>query len=142
MITLNKIKTILKTWFEGHKQVRHFYWGDVYDYSAETGKEYVSVNTEYIDTNLNGKFLNHSYRISIGDLIDPNVPEQEHEIISDCMNIATDFFAYMELMEEFTLLTNSNVQPFSDSTGDRISGVAFTIVLQVHRQANECAIPN
>jgi len=142
MITLNKIKNILKSWFEGHKQVRHVYWGDVYDYSAETGKEYVSVNAEYVDSNLSGKFIDHSYRISIGDLIDPNIPNPEDEVISDCMNIALDFIAHLELMEDCTLLTNSNVQPFSDSTGDRISGVAFTIVLQVHRQANECAIPN
>ncbi len=142
MITLNKIKTILKDWFENHKQVHHFYYGDVYGYAAIPDKDYVSVNAEFLESNLSGKFMNHSYRISIGDLVDVNIEGHEDEAISDCMNIAGDFFSYLDLVEEFTLLMNSNVQPFSDDTGDRISGVVFRIVLQAHRKANECSTPN
>lgn len=141
MTTLNQIKTLLKEWFTNHLQVRHFYWGDVSDYSAVKDKEYVSVNIEYINSNLTDAFMNHNYRISIGDLANPNYPEMDDEAISDAMSIAQDFFAVFELKEEFNLVLSSNIQPFTESTTDRMSGVVFRIVLQVPRKPNECAVP-
>lgn len=142
MITLNQIKKLLKEWFMAHPQVRHFYWGDLSGYNAVRDKEFFSVNIEYLDTNLNQKTMSHSYRISIGDMVDSNQPDQEDEVISDAMLIAADFFAQFELMEEFTIQRSTNIQPFSETTNDRIAGVVFRVVLNVPRKANECGIPS
>lgn len=141
MTTLNQIKTSLQDWFKNHKQVKHLFWGDVSDYNAAKDKEYVSVNIEYINSNLTDVFMNHNYRISIGDLVNPNYPEMDDEAISDAMSIAQDFFAVFELKEEFNLVLSSNIQPFTESTTDRMSGVVFRIALQVPRKPNECAVP-
>lgn len=141
MTTLNQIKKLLKNWFGNHKQVKHFFWGDMSDYNAIRDKEYVSVNVEYLETNLNQKMMNHSCRISIGDLVNPNYSDHEDEVISDTMLIAQDFFAKFETVEDFTLQRLTNIQPFSDTTTDRTAGVVFRIVLSVPRKANECAIP-
>lgn len=90
---------------------------------------------------LRQKIMNHSYRISIGDLVNPNYPEHEDEVIIDTILIAQDFFAKFETMEDFTLQRSTNSQPSSDATNDRTAGVVFRIVLSVPRKANECSVP-
>lgn len=85
--------------------------------------------------------MNHHYRISIGDLANPNYPEMDDEAISDAMSIAQDFFAVFELKEEFNLVLPSNIEPFTENTTDRMSGVVFRIALLVPRKPNECAVP-
>ncbi len=138
MTTLNQIKTLLKNWFLSHRQVRHFYWGDLYNYTAINDKDFVSVNVEFVDSSLNGKMMDHSFRISIGDRVDDNVEGHEDEVISDAVSIANDFFTFLEENEDFTFVMNINVQPFTDDTGDRLSGVVFRVILSVPRMANEC----
>lgn len=141
MLTLNQIKKILQDWFLNHKQVRHFFWGNVQDYISVSNKEYTSINAEFISSNYSDKFLNHSFRIAIGDLINPNYPEQETEVISDSLSIANDFISHFEQMEGFIFQKSGSIQPFTDSDGDRISGIVFVFVLQVPRRANDCQTP-
>jgi len=141
MLTLNQIKKILQDWFLNHKQVRHFFWGNVQDYIAISNKEYTSINAEFVSSNYSDKFLNHSFRIAIGDLVNPNYPDLETEVISDSMNIANDFISHFEQMEGFVFQKSGSIQPFTDSDGDRISGVVFVVVLQVPRRANDCQTP-
>lgn len=141
MLTLNQIKKLLQDWFLNHKQVRHFFWGNVQDYIAVSNKEYTSINAEFINSSYSDKFLNHSFRIAIGDLINPNHPEQETEVISDSMSIANDFISHFEQMEGFIFQKSGSIQPFTDSDGDRISGIVFVFVLQIPRRANDCQTP-
>ncbi|GEM_PF-3204712 len=82
--------------------------------------------------------MDHSCRISIGDRADGNVGGHEDEIISDAVSIANDFFTFREEFDDFTIIMNTNVQPFTDGSNDRLSGVVFRVILSVPRLANEC----
>lgn len=141
MITLNQIKHTISSFFTSHKQVRHFFYGDANKYSGIVNKDFISVNCEYISSTLSGKALNHSFRISIADRIDPNHQEQEDEVISDAILIANDFFAFIDLQEEILFTKSSSLQPFSDDNRDRTAGIVFTLILQVQRKANNCITP-
>lgn len=52
-----------------------------------------------------------------------DVEGHEDEVISDAVSIANDFFTFLEENDDFTFVMNSNIQPFTDDTGDRFSGL-------------------
>ena len=140
-MSLNELRLQLINFFETHAQVNKVLWMDEDDFIAQRENTYPIVNLEWLDTSLSGKFLEHRFRVLIGDLYNPNILGIEDEIYSDCVQIAGDFYSWAQENFDFIFSSTSNISKFTDDTGDRISGITFNVSLSVPNSWNECAIP-
>jgi len=142
MITLNQLKHTLVNWFKSHGQINDVYYLTDFDFNSERHIKYRGVNITYQESNLQGDFINHLYTVVIADLVEFDNPEMQDEIHSDSLQIAEDFFAWLQTQYDFDFTITSSVQPFIDDTADRAVGVSFTIELAVARDNNVCQIPS
>jgi hypothetical protein len=127
-MTLNQVIASIKQYFKNHPLIEDVMvsLGDD-DLNAVTGLKYPLVDIQYLDTDVVDKRFQHNLKIIIGDLTNPNVTGIDFEIYSDCLQIAGDFFQWLENNFDFDYIRNTNVQPFTDSNVDRVSGVVFNI---------------
>jgi hypothetical protein len=140
-MTLNNFKSLLKTWFQNHAQINSVYYCDDFDFNAERSIDYPTVNIEYLNSAINDKEMNHIFKIVIADITKPDDTEMEDNIISDSLQIAEDFFTYLQNAEGFRFNKTSSLQKFVDDTADRAAGIVFTITLSVIRPQNWCNTP-
>lgn len=141
MITLNQLKYKLIDFFKNHKQVNEVSYADNFSFAANRQLVYPVVNIEHLEANVQDKKINHSYNIIIGDLIEAANTQSEDEVISDAMQIAEDFFAWLWEQKEFVFIKSANIQKFSDDNGDRVSGITFRVALSIIRSQNICLNP-
>lgn len=141
MPILNQIKKKLIAFFESHKCINEVVYNNEFDFFAERRLKYPVVNIDYIESNLQEKFTTHSYMIKIADGITVGNPASEDEILSDALQVVEDLYTHLYEDYSFEVIKSSSVQPFSDSEGDRVSGIAFRLNLSVFRAENRCEIP-
>ena len=141
MLTLNQIKIILLAWFNNHAQINSTYYEDDFDFNAERNILYPVCNIEYLNSVLNDKVTSHIFKIVIGDITEPDNHDMEDEVFSDSLQVAEDFFTYLQNFEGFMFNKNATLNKFVDDTGDRVTGVVFTISLGVIRPQNWCDTP-
>lgn len=141
MLTLNQIKQLIVGWLNSHAQLNSVYYEDDFDFNAERNINYPVCNIEYIESNLNNKAMNHSFKITLADLINDNIVGIEDEIYSDMLQVAEDFFTWLQNFEGFEASKSTNIQKFVNDTGDRTAGIVFRIILSVIRPQNTCSKP-
>lgn len=141
MLSLNQLKTRIVGFLNSHAQINEVIWGTDFDFSAERDVTYPVANVEYLDSNISGKQMNHNFKVTLGDLSDPNITGVDDEVVSDQLLVADDFMAWLQQQEGFEFVRNVRIQKLSNSYGDRVSGVEFKITLSVIRRQNECTIP-
>lgn len=144
MSTLNQILTQIEDYFQTHALVNGVNITlDDDDFNALVDLSYPVVNIQYLDTDVNERLLIHNLKVTIGDLTNPNVELLDISIYSDCIQIAEDFFGWLETQYGFDWNKNTNIQPFSDSNTDRVSGIVFTMAISTFRKINaDCAAPH
>lgn len=142
MKTLNQVKKILKDYFEGHAQINTTIWGNDVEFNSERQINYPACNIEYLNSDVSGKLLNYNFNIVIADIakLDDD-GEMSDNIISDALQIAEDFLSYLEYTEGFIFNGSSSLEPFIDDTGDRTTGISFTVSIGTIRNSNWCNKP-
>jgi len=143
-MTLNEIIVALKAYFNNHSFINTVnVTMDDSDFNAVNDIVYPIVNIQYLDTDVSDISLSHNFKIAIGDLTNPNVELIDIEIISDSIQVADDFFGWLDNQYDFDWNKNTSLQPFSDSNVDRISGVVFQITVSVNRKLDsDCLAPH
>jgi len=141
MLTLNQLKELLKGFFENHSMINSVYYLSNFDFSAERNISYPVVNINYLSTNMAKKTFNHNYKITIADVCESDNYDMEDDIHSDSLQVAEDFFTYLQNYTGLTLKRASTITKFVDDKGDRTSGIVFTLTLEVIRPMNWCNTP-
>jgi len=141
MKTLNQIKHILINYFESHAQIQQVVYSDDFDFNSNRNLIYPVVNIEYVNTNITTKTSNHIFKIVIADKVEVEDSNMEDNVHSDAIQIAEDFISHLERTEGWFLAGTSTINKFTDDTGDRTSGIVFTITLSVVRDKNRCNTP-
>lgn len=131
----------MKYFFENHGQINSIYYCDDFDFNAERSIDYPVTNIEYLNSTITDKTTNHNYKVVIGDLTKPDDTEMEDNVHSDCLQVAEDFYTYLYNYEGLIFNKTSTINKFTDDTGDRASGIVFTITLSVIRPQNWCSTP-
>ena len=127
-MTLNQVLDAINSYFNTHPLIKQVSLTiDDDDFNAVTAKEYPIVNIQYVDTDAVADRFQHNLKIIIADLTNPNVEGIDFEIYSDALQIAGDFFKFLEFNFTIDAVRTTNFQPFQDSTVDRISGVVFNL---------------
>lgn len=141
-MTLNDLKILIKDFFNGHAQINSVYYCDDFDFNAERSIDYPVANIEYLNSNISNKTVNHNFKIVIADLTEPDNTDMEDTVHSDSLQIAEDFFTYLQNYEVGIFFNKtSTINKFTDDTGDRVSGIVFTVSLSLIRPMNRCNMP-
>lgn len=145
-MSLNKLKTFLQQFFEQHGMINSVYYMNDFDFSAQRNIVYPCVNIEYVNTSMSKKTFDHSFKIIIADLCQPDNNEHQDNIHSDSLQVAEDFFTYLQNFDgttefNFDLKRTSTLNPFIDDKGDRCAGIVFTLSLAINRPMNWCNTP-
>lgn len=142
MLTLNQIKQRLIAWFNSHAQINAVKYETDFEFNAQRDLLYPAVNIEWQDASIQENATNHNFRILIGDLFDANHPEQAHDVHSDVMQIAEDFFSFLQNEEGWIFSKSTRINQFVDDMGDRVAGVVFVVTLSTVRPQNTCQKPD
>jgi len=140
MYKLIDLKNKFQSFWDAHSMVLHQFYGAIEEYIVIPDKNYFSVNTEFTGSSVSGKSITHSFRVSIADKMSLDYPETEHEAVSNCIEIAQDFLAFMN--KEDITYSGANMQPFREDMGDICAGVVLAVNIILPMGLNECAIPN
>ena len=141
MLTLNQIKKILKDYFNAHALINSVYYMDDFNFNAERSIDYPVANIEYVNSDINIGVMNHNYKIVIADLCELDNAEMEDNIHSDSLQIAEDFFTYLQNYEGLIFKKTSSINHFTEDTGDLAAGIVFTVQLGTIRKQNWCDSP-
>jgi hypothetical protein len=127
-MTLNQVLDNIKAYFQAHPQVTDVLLslGDD-DFNAAVGLTYPVVDIQYQDTDVLDKRFQHNLKIIIADITNPNVSGIDFEIYSDRLQVAGDFFHWLEDNYDFDWIKTTSIQPFQDGNVDRITGVVFNL---------------
>lgn len=127
-MTLNQVLAQIKEYFENHPMVNNSQLSlSDSDFNAINNLIYPVVDIQYIDSDFENQRFQHNLKIIIADLSNPNIDSIDFEIYSDTLQIAADFFYYLENNFLFDYIKTTSLQPFQDSNVDRTTGVVFNI---------------
>jgi hypothetical protein len=141
MITLKQLYNIIEDVFTNHPEVNSVTRLDVKDYIGDRSKTYMNANVRYVSGNVQGKYINHNFLITLADRLTPT-GENELEIISAAQLIAEDLYTVLGASFEFTFQKSGTYTPFTEADGDRIAGIYFQVNIQVLRGQNICVVPD
>ncbi len=141
MLSLNQIKNRLISYFSSHAQVNSVIYGDNFKFAAERNLKYPVANIEWLESNVSGKTMNHTFRLILADKTNPNIDAIQDEISSDMLLIADDFMSYLQDTEGWSFIRSSQIVKLTDEYLDRIDGIKFRISLSTIRRQNICVTP-
>ncbi|WP_158798081.1 hypothetical protein [Pedobacter sp. L105] len=139
-MTVKEISAALVAWFNSHLQINSVTQYDNKNFIGDRAKLYTVANVYYLDSSINGQVRTDSYQVTIADLLTPG-NTNESDIYFTALDIAEDFYTYLQFNPSWTFNKSSNSQKFTEADGDRIAGLTFTVQLQSIRTQNRCAIP-
>lgn len=139
-MTLKETTKILTTFFDSHALVNSVTQYDIKRFINDRAKEYLVANIYFLDSAISGKVRTDSFQITLADLLTPT-SSNEFEIYNNCLEIAEDFFTFLQYHPEFTFNKSANSQKFSEEDGDLISGITFKISIQTIRPQSSCSTP-
>jgi len=151
MVSLNQIVQRINNIADQHYQVKSFASGDV---SQVLEKDSLSdllfprVFLNRLSATSTGGALYYNFELIVTDLVKKD-RSNEQEVISDCMQIATDFvtiMAYFEFISEnddafFAPTQTVNYNFLSEAYSDRVSGVVANIQIKQGFTFDKCIVP-
>jgi len=142
VFTINQYLNLIQDFLKQHKQINTVLTSNEADFAAYDDVVYPVAHIDYVTQRINGVNISHQFEIIIGDLFDPNQPQTEYEIYSDCNLIADDVITYFEnqLDKPYEIDPNTTIEKFSDNS-DRVAGAVFVITFNQFRESNTCIIP-
>ena len=142
MVTINQYINLLESFLKQHKQINTVLTSNEADFAAYDAVIYPVAHIDYVTQRINGDNISHQFEIIIGDLFDPNIPNSEYEIYSDCNLIADDLITYFENQtdKEYEIDPNTSIQKFLGNV-DTVAGCVFILTFNQFRESNACIIP-
>lgn len=147
-LTLNQIVSRLQSLSLSHKQVNHFYFGDVPEFDAQTDITYPAVFAEQQPGTIDriNRQQRFNFRLYFVDLV--NVSEDteanETEVLSDRTSVAGDILAMLlnpVYQDDWEIADGVLISPVTESLGDMVAGVVMDIGIIIDYVADSCQVP-
>lgn len=167
MSSWNQIKTDLLTFAKSHKQVSSFGTGDPLLIGTDNVVNLKTPDRDRIvyplvfltvePSNIASRVLNLNVTLYVMDRVESDrninaqdadstdfMQDKEDEVISDTLQIAQDFIAYIidnpDL--DYQLNENVSVNPFFESRDDLVAGWSASLIFEIPYSRNVCQIPD
>lgn len=147
-LTLNQVLSRLRSLALSHKQINHFYFGDVPEFDAQEDIVYPGCFCEQqpgqIDTVQ--RLQRFNFRIFLVDLVgvSERTEQNETEVLSDMTQVAGDLIALLKnpiYQDDWIITDTSAINPVTESLGDMVAGVFMDIGISVDYLADSCQVP-
>jgi hypothetical protein len=147
-MTLNQVVQKLEQLALSHKQINHFFFGEVVDWLANGDIRYpaccVEVNPSTISKDDHQTI--YSFEIWFLDLVnvDMEANENELEVMSDLTSIAEDYIAmlnFTQYQDIWTIGTTYQLEYFREKFEDLTIAVRFTCSIGVDNTTDRCQVP-
>jgi hypothetical protein len=149
-MTLNQTIKRIEAIALAHKQINHFYYGNLAEWLAQpTGKvKYPACFAEHNSSNIStaGKFLTHNFRLYFLDLVNVvnEAEANDQEVLSDMMSVAGDINALFQDYAYNDTWYIAGVGPitlYSEKLTDYVAGVSVDLPVQTFYLTDACAVP-
>lgn len=141
MVNVLTYKDLIVDFFNSHLQINTVLVGDKKSITKDRNIVYPLANVEYLDKQIRNNDDVYRFEIVIASLSNEDI---ELSVINDCNQIGDDLITHFEdtdRFEDLEVFTNVTMKPFTDSFGDRVSGVTFVVSMTGFREACYISIP-
>jgi len=148
-MTLNQVISRLRSIALAHKQINHFYNGNVSEWLSQPGKvQYPACFVEHNSSNISstGKLLTHNFRIYFLDLVHMvnESGANEDEVLSDMMSVAGDIIALCKdhvYEDDWFVEGLAPMTLYSEKLADYVAGVSMDLPINTYYLTDACAVP-
>jgi hypothetical protein len=143
--SLLKLRNESKTYFDAHKQVKSFFWGDFIRFYAENQIKHSAVIIQPLRL---GELSRHQVTaqlvVTYTDRVFSDFSNLD-EVHSQAADVLNDFVMVLNTSprwKDFVIgATNGNAEFFTQRSGDLVAGAAMILNVRIKSVADLCAIP-
>lgn len=140
-LTLNQTVKLIKDIAQSHDQINTVYFGDVWEFLAQTDNTYPAMFYSLTGSQINGKSLDMSFSLFF---LDRQLQDEtnETEVLSDQLLIAQDIVSMLRFPKfDWEIGDNVVLDFFTENEKDYLAGVKADITISFPMLSNRCQIP-
>lgn len=140
-LTLNQTVKLIKDIAQSHDQINTVYFGDVWEFLAQTDNTYPAMFYSLTGSQINGKSLDMSFSLFF---LDRQLQDEtnETEVLSDQLLIAQDIVSMLRFPKfDWEIGDNVVLEFFTENEKDYLAGVKADITISFPMLSNRCQVP-
>ena len=140
-LTLNQTVKLIKDIALSHDQINTVYFGDVWEFLAQTDNVYPAMFYSLTGSQINGKSLDMSFSLFF---LDRQLQDEtnETEVLSDQLLIAQDIISMLRFPKfDWEIGDNVVLEFFTENEKDYLAGVKADVTISFLMLSNRCQIP-
>jgi len=147
-MTLNQVINRLEALALSHKQINHFFFGEIVDWLANGDLRYpccfVEINKSTISKE--DKQIKYNFDVWHLDLVNVDVltDNNQVDVMSDLTSVAGDYLAmlnFSDYQDDFTIETNYDLEYFREKFEDLTIAVRTNVTIGIDYLSDRCAVP-
>lgn len=141
-LTLNQTVKLIKDIAQSHDQIKTVYFGDVWEFLAQTDNVYPAMFYSLTGSQINGKSLDMSFSLFF---LDRQLQDEtnETEVLSDQLLIAQDIISMLRFPKfDWEIGDNVILEFFTENEKDYLAGVKADVTISFPMLSNRCQIPS
>ncbi len=141
-LTLNQTVKLIKDIAQSHDQINTVYFGDVWEFLAQTDNVYPAMFYSLTGSQINGKSLDMSFSLFF---LDRQLQDEtnETEVLSDQLLIAQDIISMLRFPKfDWEIGDNVVLDFFTENEKDYLAGVKADVTISFPMLSNRCQIPS
>jgi hypothetical protein len=141
-LTLNQTVKLIKDIAQSHDQINTVYFGDVWEFLAQTDNVYPAMFYSLTGSQINGKSLDMSFSLFF---LDRQLQDEtnETEVLSDQLLIAQDIISMLRFPKfDWEIGDNVILEFFTENEKDYLAGVKADVTISFPMLSNRCQIPS
>lgn len=141
-LTLNQIVAACQSFASQHKQLKAFFFGDLWEYANNKQDLFPVLTCTLTGSSLNDGVDATKLQFGIFDILN-NDRTNELEVLSDCKLIAKDLIAYFKspLFDDLFIQSNIELNDWVDKLDHELGGFFFDCELKQSYQYDLCSVP-
>jgi hypothetical protein len=141
-LTLNQTVKLIRDIALSHNQINTVYFGDVWEFLAQTDNTYPAMFYSLTGSSISGKTLGMDFSLFF---LDRQLQDETNEtdVLSDQLLIAQDIYAMMRYPKfDWDIDENVNIEFFTENENDYLSGVKIDITIYYPMMTDRCQVPS
>ena len=149
-LTLNQIEAIFKSFSDRHKQIKSFYFGELYDLDASNvsfSYPFLGVIPGTIELGSNGEsfnLINYSFTVIVGGWVNSD-NSNENEVRSDAAlilgDLANEFNREFYYENDIEVTNTMTMTPFNERFTDVVTGYSMNLTITTPFRNTYCDSP-
>lgn len=140
-LTLNQTIKVISDIGSSHEQINTVYFGDVWEFLAQTDNTYPAMFYSLIGSSISGKELTMNFSLFF---LDRQLQDEsnENDVLSDQLLIAQDIVSMLRYPKfDWVIGDSVSLEFFTENEKDYLAGVKADITLSFPMLSDRCQVP-